>query len=162
MGQYNKAAFLSWPGDLLAIELLGPNNAAINTQRPLGPARIKWRLLAARGYRVIVINTWHWQNARGRLPAVARNQEPGSNVGGGVSLSESAGSVRVSDEQVAFLQSRLLAAGVVAATLSAGPGQQQEEGDFPVGGEGGDGVSSSRSSRLSALERPVRRPGAWR
>lgn len=156
---------LPGPGDLLAIELLGPHNAAINTQRPLGPARIKWRLLAARGYRVIVINTWQWQNSRGRLSAVARSQEAGlsvsnivdNSVSDSLSVSETAGSVRVSTELVAFLQGRLLAAGAAAGSVQQ---QQQMLGDGADGGD--DATSSSSRSKFSALERPIRRPGAWR
>lgn len=47
-------------GEWLAIEILGPHNATRNTQAPLGPARLKWRLLAARGYRVVVVDGWEW------------------------------------------------------------------------------------------------------
>jgi hypothetical protein len=47
-------------GEWLAVEILGPHNAARNTQSPLGPARLKWRLLAARGYRVVVVDGWEW------------------------------------------------------------------------------------------------------
>ncbi len=47
------------------MEILGPHNAALNSQAPLGPARLKWRLLAARGYRVVVIDGWEWQRLGG-------------------------------------------------------------------------------------------------
>jgi RAP domain len=50
----------------VALELLGPHNAASNTQRPFGPARLKWRALTAAGYRVIVISMWQWQELEGR------------------------------------------------------------------------------------------------
>jgi hypothetical protein len=44
----------------LAVEILGPHNAALNSQAPLGPARLKWQLLAARGYRVVTVDGWEW------------------------------------------------------------------------------------------------------
>ena len=58
-------------GEWLAIEILGPHNAARNTQAPLGAARLKWRLLAARGYRVAVVDGWEWLR-HGGPEAVAR------------------------------------------------------------------------------------------
>lgn len=157
--------------------MLGPHNAAVNTQRPLGPARIKWRLLAARGYRVIVINTWQWQNLpkRGQISQGAQKTDRGiseltnqkSESGNeGVDLSEGpAGQrVRASEEQMSFLQSRIMAAGAAAGAAVAAQQQQQQQqgsGDTPDSGDGQVQVGSSSSS-LSALQRPIRRPGSWR
>ncbi|KAF6253964.1 hypothetical protein COO60DRAFT_367088 [Scenedesmus sp. NREL 46B-D3] len=117
-------------GDVLAVELLGPHNAAANTQRPLGPARLKWRLLTARGYRVVVINTWQWRSLEGptrsrddvsssRSPAGSPPRSFGAATGG----LQSSGAQFFS-EKVLFLQSRLappMAAALMAAT-AAGSG----------------------------------------
>lgn len=157
-------------GDVLAIELLGPHNAASNTQRPLGPARIKWRLLAARGYRVIVINTWQWRSLEG--PTRSRD-------GGDSDMGVRAPGAEVFSEKLLFLQSRLagpIAAAVTAATAAEGAvqaaaGRVQGPGDpSPAASlevQDGAGADTSSSSSVEAgsggrgrvwpeLQRPVR------
>lgn len=141
-----KMSTLNPTGDRIAVELLGPHNAALNTQRPLGPARLKWRMLAHRGYKVVVVNTWQWRTldpgfvnraGSGSSGSVSATGGSGSGSGSG-SVSSISSSVGGSDgaessleeydgsvmsEKLLYLQSRLEAAlgpAGAAALLSGG------------------------------------------
>lgn len=101
------------------MELLGPHNAALNTQKPLAPARLKWRMLAARGFRVVVVSMWQWRALdSGGLGRTSRDEgsvstgsgsgsSSSSSVGDGAesSLEEYDGSVM--SEKLLYLQARL-------------------------------------------------------
>lgn len=111
-------------GERIAVELLGPHNAAINTQRPLAPARLKWRMLSNRGYKVVVVNMWQWRTLdSGGLGRASRDSRDGeSRDTGSASSSSSSGSVSgaessieeydgtVMSEKLLYLQARLRAA----------------------------------------------------
>jgi len=43
-----------------ALELVGPHNTSVNSQRLLAAAVLKWRLLQARGYRVVPVSCRDW------------------------------------------------------------------------------------------------------
>lgn len=135
-------------GDRIAVELLGPHNAAINTQRPLAPARLKWRMLANHGYKVVVVNMWQWRTldsgglGRGSRDAGQRDGSSSSSSSSGVGGAESSieeydGTVM--SEKLMYLQARLQAAlgpsgaaVLSAATRPTRPLPQQ----LVLGGEG--------------------------
>jgi len=159
-------------GDFLAIELLGPHNTALNTQRPLGPARLKWRLLVARGYRVVVVNTWQWDDLDGPLrlpPRSQQQQQPAST--------SSFDGADLFSEKLLFLQSKLagpIAAAVTAATAAAaaeggsskastagaGTTAVRPEGAVVIRSDGDSGakIPAVRTKLWSQLQRPVGPP----
>lgn len=49
----------------VALELVGPHNTSQNSQRLLASAVLKWRLLQARGYRVVPVSCRDWRRISG-------------------------------------------------------------------------------------------------
>ena len=128
------------------MELVDQHNSMRNSQRALGPVRLKWRLLVARGLKVLVVNAWEWQRLSSRRPEE-----------GGMS------------NRMAYLARKLqplLGEGAEAGdedAAAAARGQQEEK--MVVAGTKGrmEGVVRVEKGRGAAgngdgLIRPVRRP----
>eukprot|EP00879_Flechtneria_rotunda_P029947 GHRR01032414.1.p1 GENE.GHRR01032414.1~~GHRR01032414.1.p1 ORF type:complete len:148 (+),score=46.68 GHRR01032414.1:89-532(+) len=142
---------------MVAIELLGPHNAALNTQRPLGPARLKWRLLAARGYRVVPINQWQWEDldSASKPDAVRWLRDGGEH-----SSSSSMDGVVNPSQKLMFLQPRLLKPGAAAAGDASQAAKQTATADGKAARVNGGPQqgASSKVEGLRTLRRPLQRP----